>query len=121
MPKSKQTLVMKFGGTSVGSAEALDYVTQIIREARAEWPRVVVVTSAMSGVTNLLLDSALQAVQGNIETLANTEQMLRKKHFVAIDKLLPDRTLSERTKDEINALIFIFVDLCKAIAVLGEA
>ncbi len=94
MPKSKQTLVMKFGGTSVGSTEALINVTEIIREAHAEWPRVIVVTSAMSGVTNLLLDSASQAVQGNTESLSDAETMLREKHFVAIDELVRDETLS---------------------------
>ena len=121
MPKSKQTLVMKFGGTSVGSTEALVNATQIIREARAEWPRVVVVTSAMSGVTNLLLDSASQAAQGNTESLSDAEKMLRKKHSVAMDELIQDKTLYTQTKEEINALIFSFVDLCKAMAVLGEA
>jgi len=121
MPVSKQTLVMKFGGTSVGSTEALVNATQIIREARAEWPRVVVVTSAMSGVTNLLLDSASQAAQGNTESLSDAEKMLRKKHSVAMDELIQDKTLYTQTKEEINALIFSFVDLCKAMAVLGEA
>ena len=121
MPKSKQTLVMKFGGTSVGSTKALVQATQIIREARAEWPRVVVVTSAMSGVTNLLLDSASQAAQGNTESLSDAEKMLRKKHSVAMDELIQDKTLYTQTKEEINALIFSFVDLCKAMAVLGEA
>ncbi len=56
-----KTLVMKFGGTSVGSADALESATQIIRDAKKDWERVVVVTSAMSGVTNLLLDSAALA------------------------------------------------------------
>ena len=35
MPISKQTLVMKFGGTSVGSTEALVNATQIIRDAQS--------------------------------------------------------------------------------------
>ena len=46
----KQTLVMKFGGTSVGSVGALAQAVQIIREARQEYPQVVVVASAMAGV-----------------------------------------------------------------------
>lgn len=117
----KQTLVMKFGGTSVGSIEALTNVTQIIRDARAEWPRVVVVTSAMSGVTNLLLDSASQAARGNIESLPDAEKILREKHFAAADELVQDENLCSETKQEINALILSFADLCKAIAVLGEA
>ena len=65
MPNSKQTLVMKFGGTSVGSVDALIKATQIIKDAQMEYQRVVVVTSAMSGVTDLLLKSASLAAQGN--------------------------------------------------------
>src|SRR5512142_2405949 len=55
------TLVMKFGGTSVGTAEAMQQVVQIIAAARGDWPRLVVVTSALSGVTDLLLETARAA------------------------------------------------------------
>ena len=117
----KQTLVMKFGGTSVGSVDAFVSATQIIRDARKEWSRVVVVTSAMSGVTDLLLKSASLAAQGKVDTLPNAESTLREKHYSAADALIKDGKLCEATKAEINALILSFVDLCKAIAVLGEA
>src|SRR5687768_2035748 len=120
MPDSKQTLVMKFGGTSVGSADALTQATQIIKVAREQYPRVVVVTSAMSGVTDLLLKSALLAAQGDIDSLPETEALLREKHFSAIDALIKNGSLCEETKVEIDALIQSFVDLCKAIAILGE-
>lgn len=118
---SKQTLVMKFGGTSVGSADALVNVTQIIRDARANYARVVVITSAMSGVTDLLLDSASLAAQGKIDSLSNAESTLREKHFAVADMLIKDETLREAIKQEINTLILSLVDLCEAIAVLGEA
>ena len=121
MPDSKQTLVMKFGGTSVGSAEALTQATQIIKDAREQYPRVVVVTSAMSGVTDLLLKSASLAAQGNVDSLPDVESALREKHFSAIDALVNDHKLCEETKGEINCLIQLLVDLCRAIAVLGEA
>ena len=117
----KQTLVMKFGGTSVGSADALMSATQIIQDAQKDWSRVVVVTSAMSGVTNLLLDSATLAAQGKVDTLSSAESSLRVKHSVAADTLIKDEELCAQTKAEINILILSFVDLCKAIAVLGEA
>ena len=120
MPE-KQTLVMKFGGTSVGSVDALKSAIQIIRDAKKDWGRVVVVTSAMSGVTNLLLDSAAFASQGKVESLSAAESSLREKHFAAADALIKDEKLREQTKAEINALILSLVDLCKAIAVLGEA
>jgi aspartokinase/homoserine dehydrogenase 1 len=117
----KQTLVMKFGGTSVGSADALAKVAQIVKDARAEYPRVVVITSAMSGVTNLLLDSAALATQGKVDSLPGTESALREKHFSEANALIKDEKLCQQTKQEINALILSFVDLCKAMAVLGEA
>jgi len=117
----KQTLVMKFGGTSVGSADALVKATQIVKDARAEYPRVVAITSAMSGVTNLLLDSAALASQGRVDSLPSAESTLREKHFAAADALIKDEKLREATKQEINTLILSLVDLCKAIAILGEA
>lgn len=116
-----KTLVMKFGGTSVGSADALKSATQIIQDAKRDWDRVVVVTSAMSGVTNLLLDSAASASHGRIDPLSKTETTLREKHFATADALIKDENLREQTKAEIDILIQSLVDLCKAIAVLGEA
>ena len=121
MPDLKQTLVMKFGGTSVGSVDALTRAAQIIRDARDEYPRVVVITSAMSGVTDLLLKSASLAAQGKVDSLPEAESTLREKHFSAVDALIKDAKLCEGTKGEINCLIQLFVDLCRAIAVLGEA
>ncbi len=118
----KQTLVMKFGGTSVGSVDALVRAAQIIRDAKKDWARVVVVTSAMSGVTDLLLSSASPSVGAtHASPLHDVESTLREKHFTALDALVKDENLREQTKTEINSLILSFVDLCKAIAVIGEA
>ena len=120
MPE-KQTLVMKFGGTSVGSAKALIKAIQIVKDARAEYPRVVVITSAMAGVTDLLLDCAIQATLGKVDSLPHSESILRDIHFSAADELIQDEKLREKTKQEIDTLILSLIDLCKAIAVLGEA
>ena len=123
MRDSHQTLVMKFGGTSVGSVDALRRVTQIIKDARDEYPRVVVITSAMSGVTDLLLSCATLAAQGQgiIDSLSEAESTLREKHFSAANALIQDEHLREETKQQIESLIQSLVDLCRAIAVLGEA
>jgi bifunctional aspartokinase / homoserine dehydrogenase 1 len=127
MPDSNHTLVMKFGGTSVGSVDALTKATQIIKDAREEYPRIVVIASAMSGVTDLLLKSAFLAAQGSggatgwSALLADAESILREKHCSAADALIQNEKLCEETKGEINCLVQLFVDLCKAITVLGEA
>lgn len=118
---SKGTLVMKFGGTSVGSADAIKKACQIVIEARAEWTNVVVVTSALSGVTNLLLDSAASAVEGNLQPIGEAEKNLREKHAAAADELIADPAARALAKEEVGQLITVFVDLCRAIGILGEA
>lgn len=118
---AQKTLVMKFGGTSVGSADALTNAARIVQDAKRDWGRVVVVTSAMSGVTNLLLDSASLAATGKVDSLPRAESALREKHFAAADALLRDESVRAQTKADIAALIQSLVDLCRAIAVLGEA
>jgi aspartokinase len=58
--------VMKFGGTSVGDAACIRRSTQIVANASREYS-VAVVVSAMSGVTNRLIDAAHQAKRGDRE------------------------------------------------------
>jgi aspartate kinase len=122
-----KTLVMKFGGTSVGSAEAMAQAAGIVRETVREWPRCVVVLSAMSGVTNLLLDSAQKAVTGDLSYLFQAENRLRQMHLTTAEQLLGENSQANdaarcsQVKQEINHLIAYFTNLCQAIAVLGEA
>ncbi|GAB4503168.1 MAG: aspartate kinase [Anaerolineales bacterium] len=118
---SQGCLVMKFGGTSVGSAEALAQAADIVRSARDAWSRVVVVTSAMSGVTDLLLGSANRAAQGDLEGLESVAASLRARHFEAAKVLIPDVAARERLQDEVGGLTASFEELCRAIAVIGEA
>ena len=119
--KSSKTLVMKFGGTSVGSSGAMAGAVQIIKDACAEWPRVVIVTSALSGVTNLLLDSASRAADGDVSQLPDAEQSLLNNHETIAVSLVPDEARRARLMEEICGLVRYFVELCSAIAVLGEA
>jgi aspartokinase/homoserine dehydrogenase 1 len=124
MPRS---LVMKFGGTSVGTPDAMAQAVAIVRQTRIEWPRLVVVISALSGVTNLLLDSAVRAANGNLEGLPLAEQHLRDLHSKVAEALIAGRqpeVISGRDQGimyELERLIDNFHNLCLAIAVLGEA
>jgi aspartate kinase len=58
-------IVMKFGGTSVGSAERILNVAKLVKDRLAENP--VVVVSAVGGVTDLLLRGGESALKGNID------------------------------------------------------
>ncbi len=116
-----KTLVMKFGGTSVGSPKAMAGAIQIVKEARATWPQVVVVTSALAGVTNVLLETAANAVRGELGQLPEADQTLLANHETIATSLVPDEARRAAVLDEIAGLVHYFVELCQAIAVLGES
>jgi len=114
----KDTLVMKFGGTSVGSVEAIQQVIKIARTAKSEWRNVAIVVSAMSGVTDKLLTGAKSAAAGDDSVVEQIADELRDKHFQALEQLAPHAT---KTHDIIKARLDEFVSLCHAMCVLGEA
>jgi len=77
--------ILKFGGTSVGSVASIQTLLNILKnEAKTEKP--VVVLSAMSGVTNLLVSMAEGAAVGNEFTAQLAE--LERRHFDVIKSLL---------------------------------
>jgi len=111
------TLVMKFGGTSVGSINAIRQVIKIALSARLEWDNVAIVVSAMSGVTDALLDGVRVCISDG--TSANRiEASLREKHFKVLDELAPD---ARDAYGSIGEYLNEYVALCRAIHVLGEA
>jgi aspartokinase/homoserine dehydrogenase 1 len=116
-----RTLVMKFGGTSIGTAHAMSEAVQIVRTARNEWSRVVVVTSAVSGVTNLLLESATRAAVGDISNLSSSEKTLYTSHAAIANVLISEPDKCASVMADIEKLIALFTDLCRAIAMIGEA
>jgi len=78
--------VLKFGGTSVGSADSINGLLEILKQVYAKGEKPIVVLSAMSGVTNLLTQMAEDAAQGSSFTSALKE--LEVKHFAVIKKLI---------------------------------
>ena len=78
--------VLKFGGTSVGSAENIKTLLNIVAKEKLQ-SNPVVVLSAMSGVTNLLTDMAERAERG--EDYDTGLKEIEAKHFAVIRSLLP--------------------------------
>ncbi len=111
-------LVMKFGGTSVGSAAAIESLAAITREQRATWDQVVVVVSAMSGVTDLLIKSARVAAAGDRANHLGIARQLRERHAAALAELVG---AAGGAGAQIERLIDEFELLCHSVNVLGEA
>jgi aspartate kinase len=80
-------LVIKFGGTSVGDATRLASVSQIIQNAKGKEEQVVVVVSAMSGVTNSLVKAARAAAEGDEVTHRRIGEELLTLHRDACEAL----------------------------------
>lgn len=78
--------VLKFGGTSVGSVQSIQTLLNILKNEAAGTDKPVVVLSAMSGVTNLLIAMAEDAAKGNDFTASLAE--LEKRHFDVVKSLL---------------------------------
>ena len=116
-----QRLVLKFGGTSVGTASAIGHAADIIRGLRDTGHEVAVVTSAMSGVTDRLLEGAAAAVRGNPDVVREIGGALRARHETAAGDLGLTGELHARTLAGIAPCLDQFTLLCDALAVLGEA
>jgi aspartate kinase len=121
MEESMSTLIMKFGGTSVGNAEAIRATAQIVRAVQRDWPRVVVVTSAMSGVTDALLNGAHTAAGGDAGTFRSIAQDLRARHLAVLSDLVKQPEHSSVARATVEVYLSEFESLCHAVNVLGEA
>jgi bifunctional aspartokinase / homoserine dehydrogenase 1 len=89
----KPLRVMKFGGTSVADASSIEKVADIVHAAARE-SNVVVVVSAMSGVTNKLVEAATQSEAGNHHVAVTIFEELRKRHESAASALI--RSVEQR-------------------------
>jgi aspartate kinase len=108
--------VLKFGGTSVGDAEAIGRVADIVRARLAARP--VVVVSAMAGVTNQLLTLAHAAANGGLLAALEAIGEIRRRHEAAAARLLGEPAPSGLLA-ELGALLDEVAALAEALATLG--
>jgi aspartokinase/homoserine dehydrogenase 1 len=79
--------ILKFGGTSVGSADSMRAVLDIVADYQRQGIHVALVLSAMSGVTNQLLIMGKLAAQNNNDYRKNLKE-IEKRHFETVKDLL---------------------------------
>lgn len=91
--------VLKFGGTSVGSAERIRHVADLV----APRGRNIIVLSAMSGTTNTLVEIAGYLYKRNINGAKETINMLESKYLKTISQLYDKHESRERALKEIKA------------------
>jgi aspartokinase/homoserine dehydrogenase 1 len=111
--------VMKFGGTSVGDATCIRRSAQIVANAAKQLP-VAVVVSAMSGVTNRLIDAAHRAKQGDRGAGGALTEALRKQHFEALDALAGSAQVQQPVRRRIEEILAEAARLYEGTALLRE-
>src|SRR5215471_2610004 len=110
-------LVMKFGGTSVEDAKAIDRAASIVKSRLPDKP--VVVVSAMSKVTDQLLATARAAGSGDRETALKLSRSLRERHYNAAGELLGTGVFTQ-FHSELEAEFDALDELLRGIAAVGE-
>jgi aspartate kinase len=110
-------IVCKFGGTSVGDAEAIARTASIIRARRDRQP--VVVVSALAGTTNTLLQIAEQSARGQLIGALRAVEGLRDRHLQQTELLLNTASAQE-VSEELSAMFDELAALAEALKTLGD-
>ncbi len=120
-------LVMKFGGTSVGSANAVRQVIEIVQKETQKWDNVVVVTSAIGGITNSLVKLVEHAAKHDFNGPYGVKHQLdalRARHQqAALEFMNPEEHADELAKVDahIDVLLEELHGTCEEIAAAGGA
>ena len=113
-------IVMKFGGTSLGEGEAIKRAADIVCHTLEDKGEVVVVVSAMSGVTDTVLSAATSAARGDAETFRRARWTLSDRHRLAMTEAISDEEARLQLMEEVEVLLSDFESLCRSVHILGE-
>ncbi|TWI85394.1 aspartate kinase [Lacibacter cauensis] len=111
-------LVLKFGGTSMGSAEAMKQVADIVKE-KLQHNNLFLVVSAMSGTTDLLLNCGAKAAADD-ESYKELLKQIETRHLEAVKALIPvqhQSSVLSMVKKYCNEI----EDICNGIYLLSES
>ena len=108
--------IMKFGGTSVGSVDSILKVKKIVE---AEKEPVIVVVSALGGITDQLIRTAAMATGGDIAYEAEFDCMVRR-HDDMIQQVIPSGSKKRTLGKKIHALLDELKDIYQGLYLLKD-
>ena len=111
-------IVCKFGGTSVGDADAITRAASIVERRLDRKP--VVVVSALGGTTNELLRVAEQAARGQLIGALRGVEGLRERHLTQTERLLGKGGDADEVATELSAMFDELAALAEALNTLGD-
>ncbi len=111
---------MKFGGTSVGTGENIRNVANIVKNNSKKGYKVLVVVSALAGITNQLIHEAKEVKEGKEERIQEFIKELTEKHLQAIDKAIENKKLKNETEADVKKIIEELEKILIGINYVGE-
>lgn len=113
-------VIMKFGGMSVADGDRIRKVGTIVRKFHKENHRIVVVTSAMQGVTDSLNEVAKRASLGQKESVREFMDALMSKHRKAAESAIMDEKLLAHAMEIVSARGDELRNILLGVAHIGE-
>lgn len=107
---------MKFGGSSVGTTTALTQVVSIVLHEYERWDRLIVVVSALEGVTDSLIEAAHLAQLSNRRGYRRITATLRQRHLALVEHLPLGTNERSTLQADIDRLLFDMLDICQTLA-----
>jgi aspartate kinase len=115
-----KTIVMKFGGTSVGTGENIRHVADLVAHYAKNDCRVAVVVSALAGVTNKLMEISEQAKKGDEKKIQAFTKELAERHLAAVSKAIVNKQLQKETEKIVTNTICELEKVLTGICYVGE-
>jgi aspartate kinase len=112
-------IVMKFGGTSVGTGENIRHVADLVTQFSKD-NKVAVVVSALAGVTNSLIETGCQAQRSDEKHIQAFTADLLKKHTDAIATAITNKTIQKEVTEVTEKSIVELEKVLTGISYVGE-
>ena len=113
-------IVMKFGGTAINSADKVIHVANLIKSQKEGNNEIIVVISAMRGMTDEILAMSEDIKKGDKVSITNFLKNTRKNHLSIIDLAVKDMKLKNEAKYAITTLLEELEDILGGIVLLAE-
>jgi aspartate kinase len=113
-------IVMKFGGTSLATGENIRRVANIVADSVKKDYRVVVVVSALAGVTNQLAEEAEQAKKNGEKQIQEFTRKLVEKHVATVTKAIENKSIQKEAEQVIKKTVNELEKVLTGICYVGE-
>ena len=110
--------VLKFGGTSVGSVESILNLKKIVQDA-AKGEKIIVVVSALGGITDKLINTSKQAAAGDSSYIISYDEILARHHKM-IQAVIKDAGRQVAVMHEVDNLLRELRDIYQGVFLIHD-